>query len=66
MMQSSCLFVSSFAQKNFQTNLHETFREGWQWASELMVKFWWRSVSYRYTDCFSDSSKMGDICIYRH
>jgi len=23
--------------------LHEIFREGWQWASEQMIKFWWRS-----------------------
>ena len=26
-------------------DLHEIFREGWQWASEQMVKFWWRSGS---------------------
>jgi len=25
--------------------LHEIFREGWQWANEQMVKFWWRSGS---------------------
>jgi len=25
--------------------LHEIFREGWQWASEQMIKFWWRSES---------------------
>jgi len=24
--------------KNFQTDLHEIFREGWQWASEQMIK----------------------------
>jgi len=23
--------------------LHEIFREGWQWAIEQTVKFWWRS-----------------------
>jgi len=34
--------------KNFRTpptDLHEIFRESWQWASEQMVKFWWRSGS---------------------
>jgi len=25
--------------------LREIFREGWQWASEQMIKFWWRSGS---------------------
>jgi len=25
--------------KNFQTDLHEIFREGWQWADEQMIKF---------------------------
>ena len=25
--------------------LHEIFREGWQWASEQTIKFWWRSDS---------------------
>jgi len=25
--------------------LHEIFREGWQWANEQMIKFWWRSRS---------------------
>jgi len=40
-----CLSVSNFAQKNFQTDWHGIFREGWQWASEQMVKFWWRSGS---------------------
>jgi len=36
-----CLFVCLLAtlRKNFQTGLHEIFREGWQWASEQMVKF---------------------------
>ena len=29
--------------KKFRTDLHEIFREGWQWANEQMVKFWWRS-----------------------
>ena len=31
--------------KNFQTDLHEIFREGRQWADEQMIKFWWRSGS---------------------
>jgi len=22
-------------------DLHEIFREGWQWASEQMITFWW-------------------------
>ena len=26
---SVCLSVSNFAQKNFRTDLHEIFREGW-------------------------------------
>jgi len=40
-----CLFVSNFAQKKFQTDLHEIFREGFEWADEQMIKFWWRSGS---------------------
>jgi len=31
--------------QNVRTDLHEIFREGWQWAVEQMIKFWWRSVS---------------------
>jgi len=31
--------VSNFAQK-LQTDLHIIFKEGWQWASEQMIKFW--------------------------
>jgi len=28
--------------KNFLTDLHEIFSEGWQWAIEQMIKFsWW-------------------------
>jgi len=38
-----CLSVSNFAQK-LQV-LYEIFREGWQWESEQMIKFWWRSES---------------------
>jgi len=45
-----CLSVSSVCllatlRKNFWTDLHEIFREGWQWASEPTIKFWWRSGS---------------------
>jgi len=29
--------------KNFPTDLYEIFKEGWQWADEQMIKFWWRS-----------------------
>jgi len=40
-----CLSVCLLAtlRKNFQTDLHEIFREGWQWTSEQMIKFRWRS-----------------------
>jgi len=47
--------------KTFQTDWHETCREGWQWANEQMIKFWWRPGSpSRYRDCFPDSSLSGD------
>jgi len=26
-------------------HLHEIFREGWEWTSEQIIKFWWRSGS---------------------
>ena len=39
-----CLSVCLLA-TNFQTDLHEIFREGWQWAKEQMIKFWWQSRS---------------------
>ena len=37
-----CLSVCLLAtlRKNFQTDLHEIFREGWQWDSEQTDKFW--------------------------
>jgi len=40
-----CLSVCRLAtlRKNFQTDLHDIFREGWQWANEQKIKFWWRS-----------------------
>jgi len=42
-----CLSVCLLAAlcKNFQMDLHEIFRESWQWANEEMIKFWWRSGS---------------------
>jgi len=43
----SSLFVCLLAnlRKNFQTDLHEIFREGWQWANKQMVKFRRRSLT---------------------
>jgi len=38
---SVCLLATSG--KNFRTDLHDIFREGWQWANEQVFKFWWRS-----------------------
>jgi len=58
-----CLFVCLLATlcKNFQTDLHELFTEGWQWANEQMIKFRWRSGSpSRYRDCFPGMSLLGD------
>ena len=58
-----CLSVclSATLRKNFQTDLHEIFREGWQWASEQNIKFWWRSVSPSdgYSDCFGGFVTIG-------
>jgi len=36
-----CLSVCLLATlcKNFRTDLHEIFREGWQWANEQTIKF---------------------------
>jgi len=58
-----CLFVYLLATllKNFRTDLHKIFREGWQWTREQMVKFCWRSGSpSAYRDCFPDSILLGD------
>ena len=45
-----CLLAT--LRKKFTTDLHEIFREGWQWAIEQTVKFWWRSGSPSgYRDC---------------
>ena len=35
---SVCLLAT--LRKNFQMDLHEIVWEGWQWASEQMIKFW--------------------------
>jgi len=58
-----CLFVCLLAtlRKNFRTDLHDMFCEGWQWISEQLFKFWWRSGSPSgYRDCFPDSILLGD------
>jgi len=36
---SVCLLVT--LRKKFQTDLHEIFREGWQWAIEQMINTVW-------------------------
>jgi len=41
--QSLCLLASLC--KNFWMDLRKIIREGWQWASEQVIKFWWRSGS---------------------
>jgi len=38
-----CLLAT--LRKNLTTDLHEIFREGWQWISEQTIKFWWQSGS---------------------
>jgi len=38
------IIISNFAKK-FQADLHEIFREVWQWADGEMIKFWWPSGS---------------------
>jgi len=40
---SVCLLAT--LRKNFRTDLHDIFREGWQWVSEENIKFWYRSAS---------------------
>jgi len=58
-----CLSVCLLAtlHENFGTDLRAVFREGWQWASEHMIKFRWRAGSPSgYRDCFPDSSLLGD------
>jgi len=42
-------------------DLHEIFREGWQWANEQMIKVWWQSGSPSgCRDCFPDLTLLGD------
>jgi len=58
-----CLSVCLLATlcKNFQIDLHEIFREVWQWASEQTIKFGWRSGSPSgYGDCFPVSLLLGN------
>jgi len=56
---SVCLLAT--LRKNFQTDLHEIFMAGWQWADEQLIKFWWRSGSPPgYRDCFPDSVLLRD------
>jgi len=49
---SVCLSVclSATLHKSVQTYLHESSREGWQWANEQMIKFRWRSVIRQCTE----------------
>ena len=46
---SVCLMsvIVPFRRKNSRTDLHEIFREGWQWAIEQTIKFWWRQIRIR-------------------
>jgi len=60
---SRCLSICLLAtlRKMSQTNLHEIFRESWQWAKEQIIKFWWQSGSpYGYRDCFPDLLLLGN------
>jgi len=34
-----CHFLLSTLRKNFQSDLHDIFRKGWQWADEQVIKF---------------------------
>ena len=59
-----CLFVClsvcllSTLRKNFRTDLHALFNEGWQLANEQMIDFCWRYGSpFGCMDCFPDSSR---------
>jgi len=57
---SLCLLAT--LRKNSRTDLHEIFREVWQWANEQTIKFWWKSrPPSGYGDCFSDSSLSWEI-----
>jgi len=39
-----CLLTT--LRKNFRTDLHEIFRECWQWANEQTTRFWWDPDPY--------------------
>jgi len=53
--------VTSAKEDMFSSDLHEIVRDGWQWASEQMIKFYWRSESPSgHRDCFPDSLLLGD------
>jgi len=43
MFSSFVVCLLATLHKNFQTDLHESFGEGLQWADEQLIKFWWRS-----------------------
>ena len=47
-----CLSVCLLAtlRKNFRTDLHDIFREGWKWANEQMINFFLFLVAIRITD----------------
>jgi len=80
-MQSSlfvvCLSVCLLAslRKNFKTDLHKIFKEGWQWVNEQTIKFWWPSgsrirvrirIRIRITDADKDPDPYrdtGKICL---
>jgi len=59
---SVCLSVSYQLHKNCRPDLHEIFREGWQWATEKTITFWWRFISpSEDRDCLADSSLLGNM-----
>ena len=54
-----CIFAT--LRKNFQMYLHEIFREGWQWAIEQVIKFWyWAGPPSAYKNCYPDSILLWD------
>ena len=61
-----CLSVCLLAtlRKNSRTDLREIFREGWQWATKQIVKFWWRSRSIPNPDPdYGSVSRRGKTCL---
>jgi len=61
MFSSLLVCLLATLRKNFRTDLHEIFREGWQWANEQMIKFC-GDLDHRVDTgiVFSDSSLSGD------